>query len=274
MKKAARILCIEDEPLLLQDLVEELEDAGYEAIPAADGQAALDQLKQVTPDLILCDIMMPRMSGPELLAHVREKLPALSRVPFIFLTALATREDIIRGKKLGADDYLTKPLDFDMLLATVEARLKEVDRIDHAHKEQLLKIEKAIRHLSPHHKGPLRVAIVSAYPKITEPIRAALDELGCEITLVPEDTLARKKLAVEGHDIILLLYSKVVHYYLQYVTSTQIRPAHGKVVLLAPPNLTPDQRTGLLETGIDGYIDYPYRPVDVFKIVMDRLQAA
>ncbi|QGZ33489.1 response regulator [Stappia indica] len=273
MTHKATILCIEDEKLLLEDLKEELQDAGYQVLTACNGQEGFDCLGQHVPDLIICDMMMPVMSGPELLARIRSELPRLTRVPFIFLTALATRDDIIQGKKLGADDYLTKPLDFDMLLATVEARLNEVRRIDGAHRAQLLQIEKAIRQ-SRQARGPLRISLVSGLPKVVEPIRAALEELGCEITLVPEEKLKHKSYTFDRQDIVLLVYSKFVHYFLQYMTREGIRPPQGKMMLLAPPNMSDAARAGLLETGIDGFLDYPYRPVEVFKLLMDRLQPA
>ena len=273
MTRKPRILCVEDETLLLDDLQEELQDAGYEVLGAGNGKEALDCLRRQTPDLILCDMMMPVMSGPELLSCVRRELPQLIRVPFIFLTALATRENIIKGQKLGADDYLTKPLDFDMLLATVEARLKEVDRINSAHRAQLMQIEQAIRQ-TRQSRGPLRVAIISGIPKVIEPIRAALEELGCEITLVPEDKLKHKSYNFDSQDIVLLVYSKIVHFFLQYMTRTGVRPPQGKMVLLAPASMNDSLRAGLMETGIDGFLDYPYRPVDVFKLLMDRLQPA
>lgn len=269
-----KILCIEDEKLLLEDLKEELDEAGYEVLTAGNGQEALECLATQTPDLIICDVMMPNMSGPEVLEHIRKDRPQLTRVPFIFLTALATREDIIQGKKLGADDYLTKPLDFDMLLATVESRLNEVERINHAHKVQLKRIEKAVRQSREAHKRPLRVSIVSGMPKVTEPIRAALEELGCEVTLVPEEKLKTKSLDIGSQDLVFLVYSKIVHFFLQYMTNSGVRPKQGKIVLLAPPHMTDGVRSGLAETGVDEFIEYPYRPVDVFKLVMSCLQPA
>ncbi|WP_417767335.1 response regulator [Stappia sp.] len=269
-----KILCVEDEKLLLEDLREELDEAGYEVFTAGNGQEALECLATQTPDLIICDMMMPNMSGPEVLEHIRKDQPQLTRVPFIFLTALATREDIIQGKKLGADDYLTKPLDFDMLLATVETRLKEVERINQAHRQQLKRIEKAVRQSREAQKRSLRVSIISGLPKVTEPIRAALEELGCEVTLIPEEKLKTKSLDIGSQDLVFLVYSKIVHFFLQYMTNSGVRPKQGKIVLLAPPHMADSVRSGLAETGVDHFIDYPYRPVDVFKLVMGCLQPA
>lgn len=123
------ILCVEDERQLRANIVEELVDAGYAVIEADDGQAALELLADHRPDLILCDITMPRMGGYDLLRRVRASLTDLADVPFLFLTALSDRLAVIEGKTAGADDYLSKPIDFDLLLATVRSRLDQVVRI-------------------------------------------------------------------------------------------------------------------------------------------------
>lgn len=126
--RGASILCVEDEEDLRTDICEELEAAGYQVDEAKDGQQALEALRERRFDLVLCDITMPRMSGLELLRRVRQE-PALGDLPFVFLTALAGREDIIAGKEAGVDDYLTKPIDFDLMLITIAARLDQVARI-------------------------------------------------------------------------------------------------------------------------------------------------
>ena len=80
------------------------------------------------PDLVLCDITMPGLGGYDVLKAMREK-GGLADVPFIFLTALADRNDVLVGKQAGADDYLVKPIDYEILLATVAARLNQVARV-------------------------------------------------------------------------------------------------------------------------------------------------
>ncbi|SMQ72907.1 DNA-binding response regulator, OmpR family, contains REC and winged-helix (wHTH) domain [Devosia lucknowensis] len=123
-----RILCVEDEADLRSDICEELVAAGYDVDEAGNGQEALERLRAGSYDLVLCDITMPRMSGLDLLRAVREE-PGQGDLPFIFLTALAGRQDIIAGKQAGVDDYLTKPIDFDLMLITIAARLDQVARI-------------------------------------------------------------------------------------------------------------------------------------------------
>lgn len=126
----ATILCIEDEPSLRQDILDELSTAGYRAVGAGDGMEALASLEGLRPDLILCDISMPKLGGYELLERLRDQRPDLSDIPFVFLTALSQREEIISGKRAGADDYLVKPIDYDLMLASIEARLQQVRRIN------------------------------------------------------------------------------------------------------------------------------------------------
>lgn len=139
-----RILCIEDETELREDIVEELGDAGYEVFEAANGRAGLEAILAHRPDLVLCDVNMPDMNGYELLTRLREAHVEFDEVPFVFLSALADRKDIIAGKKLGADDYLTKPVDFEMLLVTVESRLRQVVRINRRKEEQLVRLYRAL----------------------------------------------------------------------------------------------------------------------------------
>lgn len=126
---AATILVIDDEALLREDIVEELEDEGYKVIEAADGHEGLKQILQHKPDLVVCDITMPRKNGYELLKEVRRDHGISAEMPFIFLSALADKEHVVAGLKLGADNYMTKPVDFDVLRVKVKACLRQVDRI-------------------------------------------------------------------------------------------------------------------------------------------------
>lgn len=127
------ILCVEDEPSLLRDIEEELQEAGYSVLTAHSGQQALDCLKKQHVDLVLCDISMPGMDGFEVLRRVREQGLMQADAPFVFLSAANSSQDIVTGKRLGADDYLVKPIDYDVLLATVGARLRQVQRMRSAY---------------------------------------------------------------------------------------------------------------------------------------------
>jgi len=105
-----------------------LEGAGYHVLTAPNGQVALDIFSKDMPTLILSDISMPIMDGIELFEAVR-KQPMGAAIPFIFLTARGTREDIFAAKSLGADDYITKPITSQELLAAVRARLQRTDEL-------------------------------------------------------------------------------------------------------------------------------------------------
>lgn len=128
MNERYTILCVEDENDLRSDIAEELEAAGYEVLQAANGGEALALLSRRRPDLVLCDITMPGLGGYDVLKGMREQ-GDLAGVPLIFLTALAERNDVLTGKQAGADDYLVKPIDYEILLATVAARLAQVARV-------------------------------------------------------------------------------------------------------------------------------------------------
>ena len=119
------ILCCEDEPQLLRDIADELDAAGYRVITARDGAELLAHLETCAPDLLLCDIMMPGIDGYGVLTRFRREYPHLAHVPLVFLSALSMNEAVIRGKRAGADDYMTKPINYDLLLSTIEARLRQ-----------------------------------------------------------------------------------------------------------------------------------------------------
>ncbi len=125
----AKILCIEDDAELLRILSEELSDAGHNVLEATDGSIGLEMIVGHKPDLVISDISMPSMNGYVLLKTLRDKHPEFAEMPFLFLSALADRDHIIDGLDLGADDYLTKPIDYDMLSARVDARLRQADRM-------------------------------------------------------------------------------------------------------------------------------------------------
>jgi DNA-binding response OmpR family regulator len=123
-----RILCIEDDRETAALIAEELVDRGYAVTIAHDGAEGLTSILKTMPDLVLSDISMPVMSGFELLERLTALAPRFSTMPFVFLTALTDRDNELKGRHLGADDYVTKPIDFDVLATIIAARLAGIAR--------------------------------------------------------------------------------------------------------------------------------------------------
>ena len=131
MKK--KILIIEDQAPMRRNIALMLQMEGYDAVTAENGRLGLESARRESPDLILCDVMMPELDGYGVIQALRED-DAFAATPFIFLTAKSDRGDVRVGMNFGADDYLTKPVVRDDLLAAVSARLARAesvqDRID------------------------------------------------------------------------------------------------------------------------------------------------
>jgi two-component system sensor histidine kinase/response regulator len=116
------VLLVDDNPLLRNVLQGLLIKHGYNVLEAENGEAALSVLKEQSVDLIICDVMMPKMGGFELHEQLR-KVPTSSHVPFVFLSARDREEDVRHGKEVGAEDYLCKPIEPKNLLAVVKGKL-------------------------------------------------------------------------------------------------------------------------------------------------------
>ena len=121
------ILCIDDEADIRGLIVEELTDAGFSTLEAANGREGLEILLAKWPDIVICDVTMPEMNGHELLAEIQLNHAELSNIPFIFLTAMADKENRITGLQAGAADYLTKPVDLDILLAKIAGCVTRIE---------------------------------------------------------------------------------------------------------------------------------------------------
>jgi DNA-binding NarL/FixJ family response regulator len=124
-----RILVIEDETPIRENVIEMLTFESFEVLGAENGLDGIQQARENLPDLIICDIMMPELDGFEVLRDLRGD-STTATIPFIFLTAKADREDVRFGMDLGADDYLTKPFTNAELLAAINARLARKDTIE------------------------------------------------------------------------------------------------------------------------------------------------
>lgn len=117
----AKILIVEDEPNMVSGLRDNFEFEGYQVITAPDGVAGLERALSESPDIVILDVMMPRMSGLDVCKQLKAKKPSL---PIIMLTARGQEVDKVVGLELGADDYVTKPFSIRELLARVKAVLR------------------------------------------------------------------------------------------------------------------------------------------------------
>lgn len=133
------ILIVEDEPEVCDNIAEILTNNSYKVIKANNGLDAMQSLDKKIPDLIVSDIVMPGVDGLQLLEFIQNS-KRLSQIPFVFLTAKTSNDDIRQGMLQGADDYLTKPFRAKDLLKTVEVRLKKKER----YKEQVDRIRENI----------------------------------------------------------------------------------------------------------------------------------
>ncbi len=123
MREPPCILAVDDVFENLEIVSMRLEASGYEVITATDGLAALALARDRRPDLILLDIMMPKLDGISVLKELKAD-PSLGFIPILLLTAKADRSDVVAGLEAGADDYLTKPLDQSALVARVRSMLR------------------------------------------------------------------------------------------------------------------------------------------------------
>jgi DNA-binding response OmpR family regulator len=126
LKARKMILCIEDNRETAALISEELGERGFSVGVAHDGREGLATIMRQIPDLVLCDVSLPFMSGFDVLERLNEVAPGFGYMPFVFLTSLGDHENEFKGRRLGADDYVTKPVDFDVLAAIVDARLARV----------------------------------------------------------------------------------------------------------------------------------------------------
>ncbi len=153
---AQRILVIEDEAEIAGYLRRGLTLEGFQVAVAADGPTGLAAAREQPPDLVILDVMLPRMDGFE----VAERLRAALDAPIIMLTARDAVEDRVAGLEHGADDYLVKPFAFEELLARIRAQLRRQQRID---SPETLRVGSLIMNLAAHevHYGDRPVALTA-----------------------------------------------------------------------------------------------------------------
>jgi two-component system sensor histidine kinase/response regulator len=138
-----KILVIDDEAILREELVEWLTLEGYEALGAEDGLVGIETALHTLPDLIVCDILMPRLDGYGVLLEVHAH-PSTANIPFIFVTARVAHEDIRKGMDLGADDYIAKPFTRLELLQAIQSRLAKKAAQEREHQHELAQLQQTL----------------------------------------------------------------------------------------------------------------------------------
>lgn len=130
-----RILCIEDEKDFRENIVEILSHESFDVLQAENGRDGIEQFESSRPDIVLCDIQMPEMNGFDMLNQLKQKYPSLMHdTSFLFLSALNDKSNMLSGFHMGCDDYIVKPIDYDLLLA-------KLNQLSEQHKGRLVKTE-------------------------------------------------------------------------------------------------------------------------------------
>jgi CheY-like chemotaxis protein len=182
--KKIKILCVEDEIDIRSNISDILRDEGYEVVEAGNGYEGFETFLSEKPDLIISDIMMPELDGYGLLKFVRDAEGFKnSTIPFIFLTALGQKDNVIKGVNLSANDYLVKPIDFDLLIAKVKEKTLNYQRIENFHHNQINNIKNQISLILPKDSLNYLDVITEISAKLKEepygsfPHRQYLDEI-------------------------------------------------------------------------------------------------
>ncbi|HEX7859287.1 MAG TPA: response regulator [Verrucomicrobiae bacterium] len=144
-----RILVIEDDEAVRGLIVETIGLKDWEALAAADGEAGVQAAQRELPDLILCDIQMPKMDGYAVLEAIRENKSTAS-IPFVFLTGLGDKLTMRKGMESGADDYLVKPFTVQELIAAIEARLQKQAAVRESAETRLNELRESLTFALPH----------------------------------------------------------------------------------------------------------------------------
>lgn len=178
------ILIIEDTEFIREDIAMTLSFEDYRTITAADGVEGLEMIREHTPDLILCDVSMPRLDGFGVLKELRNTKEGAT-IPFIFLTAKAEKADMRVGMELGADDYLTKPFSTGELIAAIRSQLGKKRKVEAHIEEKLDSLRNNISYALPHEFRTALIGIVGYAEVLSQTAKAG--QQGTPIS--PDDLL-------------------------------------------------------------------------------------
>ena len=227
----ANILFVEDNEDLRDNAALVLELEGYQVQVARDGREALDILDQgFVPSLIVSDIMMPRMDGYEFFEAVRQQAH-LKAVPFIFLTARGSRQDISLGRVLGADDYLVKPFDPEEFLIAVQSKLQRAAEIGALTAENLNQARRSLVQLLSHELRTPLTYVTGGFAMLAEeleaqPVSSHSEDIRVSLDLIQSGTQRLNRLAEQ-----MVLYSEIISGIVahQVATSSEAVPLHELV---------------------------------------------
>jgi two-component system sensor histidine kinase/response regulator len=190
--EAPIILVIEDEEAINENICDILKHVGYRVMSALDGNEGLDMIRTQCPDLVLCDIMMPKLDGVGLLRELRSDEKFMS-LPFIFLTAKSQAEDILTGLKTGADDYLPKPFETKELIQAVEYRIQKHKKLIQKSKDEAKLQYLKIASRSSHEMGNILNGLLNGVEILLDDlVNQNMDDAGTMLALI-------KKAGVELH---------------------------------------------------------------------------
>ncbi len=145
-----KILCVEDEQDIRENICEILKDEGFLVFEAETAGQGYQQFLEQKPDIIISDILMPKVDGYQFLEMVRNsKNSKNNNVPFIFLSALGQKEDIIKGINLSANDHLVKPVDFDLMIAKIKEKIHTAKKINNLHSHNISSLKTQISSIIP-----------------------------------------------------------------------------------------------------------------------------
>lgn len=186
----SRILLVEDEADLRDNLEIVLTHGGHDVVAAENGRDALAALHDGAPDLVVSDLSMPVMDGLSFVRTVRETMPALAEMPIILLTALGDKDHMIEGRNAGADEYLAKPVDYQILNATINARLSRSRQATALKEKQFVRLFKQLSAHAPAAESAAESAARLGRPAIgsdvdpLDKIRALADAPLCGRTVI------------------------------------------------------------------------------------------
>jgi CheY-like chemotaxis protein len=150
MANKTKILCVEDEVDIRENLADILESEGFEVFQAENGKDGLEKFMDYHPDIIISDIMMPELTGHQLLQAIREnKEIENNNVPFILLSALGQKEDVIKGINLEASDYMVKPVDFDLLIAKIKEKSASLQKTKEVNNKNIANLKSQVSNMVP-----------------------------------------------------------------------------------------------------------------------------